>query len=286
MSSFKIKTLRVSLSMGEGLFDNGSNTITIEGLPAMVDISKPGGEDKNKTNIVINGLSLPIMDRLTTLAFRPLQSFLNVITVEAGDRGEKLSTVFSGEITTAFADFNNAPSVSFKIEAMTGAYAAQIASPPISIKGTSAIADLMQKFASEAGYNFKNEGVTGSVQNTILNGSPIEKAQKLKTQTGIEMLIDDRTIIILPNNQSREGNAVFLSDKTGMLGYPTFTNDGISIKAIFNPMFQLGGLIQISSVVPKSSGTWQINKLTHKLEAYQPNSGVWESKLDAVWVQE
>lgn len=285
MSSFTIKTIRIALSMNTGIFDDGSNIITIDGLPVSVDISKPGGEDKNKVSIVIKGLSLSVMDRLTTLSFRPLQSYKNTITVEAGSKGEKLSTVFTGEITTAFADFNSVPSVSFKIEGMTGAYAAQIASAPMSVKGNSSIDSIMKQLAAEAGYSFKNEGVTASIKNTVLNGSPIEKINMLAKQTGIDLFIDDSTVIIMPAGNVRDGNAVLLSDKTGMFGYPTFTNDGVSVKALFNPNFQIGGLVEIKSVVPKASGIWRINKLGHKLAAYQPSGGEWISSLDAVWIE-
>lgn len=295
MASFKIKHLAAVLQMAEGQFDEGGNTITINGNAADISkprlgitasVTKPGGEDKNKLDLVIAGLKLTTMDKLTVLGFRKMQTYNNVITLYAGNVGDQLSMVFAGEITSAHAEFDSRGTAAFRIEALTGYYPALLATSPTSVQGESTIESLMQQFARDAGYNFKNEGVAGSVRNIILSGSPIAKMRSLAAQTGIDMYLDDRTVIIVPRGEPKKGNTVVLSASSGMIGYPSFTNDGINTRCLFNPQLELGGLVKIESIVPKASGIWKISKLDHSLEACFPGAKQWFTTIDAVWIQE
>ena len=72
---------------------------------------------------------------------------------------------------------------------------------------------------------------------------------------------------------------MLLKADTGLLGYPTITQNGVECKAVFNPDFKFAGLIQLETVVPKASGTWRIIKLSHNLTANDPNGGAWESYI-------
>lgn len=294
MGSFNVKHLAVVLQMASGQFGEGGNTVTINGdaagtgpyLGITASVTKPGGKDKNKLDLTITGMKLSTMDRLTVLGFRRLQTYNNVVTLYAGSRGEQLSIVFAGEITTAHAEFANTGVASFKVEALTGYYPALLATSPTSVQGESTIESLMQQFASDAGYSFKNDGVSGSVHDLILSGSPIAKMRTLATQVGIDLYIDDRVVSIAPKAQPKKGNTVVLNPSTGLLGYPAFTNDGITAKCLFNPQLELAGLIKIESIVPKASGIWRISKLEHTLEACFPGASQWFTTIDGVWVQE
>lgn len=283
--SFSIKTIRVTLVMAANLFGD-NNAVVIEGLPVSVKVDKPGGQDLNKLSVTINNMALQKMEQLTILGFRPLQTNNNRIFVEAGVLGEPLDLVFSGEIKTAVPSFSDSGITEFKIEATAGHYPMKIASSPVSVKGEAKVEELMNQFAQEAGYAFKNEGVTVSVKNSIFKGSPVFKARTLARQVGIELLIDDHKFIIMPKGGHREGKAPKLSRESGLLGYPSFTNDGIDARSIYDSRLDSGGLVEIESIVPKSSGMWKIVKLSHDLEAYKPESAKWESSFSGTWVQE
>ena len=221
---------------------------------------------------------------MTFLAFQPLQSLKNLITIEAGEQGKTLATVFKGEITSAYADYGSVPDVEFKIEALSGGYAAQIGAKPISVKGNAKAADLIKQFAKEIGYTFKNEGVAASVRNAVFNGSPIEKARSVADEVGAELLIDDDSMILMPYDKPRSGGAVLLTPETGLIGYPSFTSDGISFSCFFNPNLKQGGQVKIESIVPRASGYWKITKLSHKLTAYRTGGGSWYSSVDAAYI--
>ena len=133
---------------------------------------------------------------------------------------------------SAWADFNGAPDVEMKFEAMTGGYAALIAQSPVSSSGTATAADLCGQFAKEAGFSFVNQGIDASIANSVYSGSPLEKAQAVAKQVGADLIIDDDKMTLLPRGESlRGGSVVLLSPETGMIGYPTFTNNGIIVKS-------------------------------------------------------
>lgn len=286
MGSFTNKTIQVVMAMAEGVFQNGANQITVEGLPTTVDIQKQGGDERPSCTVTIGNLNIDVVKQLTTLSFRPLQRFKNQITVNAGEVGKQLQTIFIGDFENAYGEFQNAPTMNLMVKAIAAQHGALMATPATSVDGTEQVAKLMEQWAVEAGCTLENKGVNVSVKNAVYRGSPVDKAKTLARDVGIDLIIDDGKFIITPNGQVVDGNAVLIDPKHGLLGYPAFSNDGIEFNMIFDPNVKIGGLVKIESVVPRASGIWKVTKITTKLEAYVPNGGSWNSSVSATWVQE
>jgi hypothetical protein len=281
----KLKTIKTTIILGEGQFADGDNTKIIEGLATNVDIQKNGQPDKHTAKVSIAGIKLEDMEQMTFLAFRPLQKRKNKILIEAGNQGEELSMVFKGDIVSSFPEFSNAPDVTFEIEAITAGWSYQIADSPTSVDGEANAADLVKQFAREAGFAFVNNGITAVVRNTTYNGSPVQKAQQVAAEINAELLIDDDTFTLQPWGLPR-GDAVLLNPSCGLIGYPSFTSDGVSVRCFFDSKLQLGGQVKIESIVPKASGYWKITRLSHSLSAYTSGGGEWSSSFDAIWLKE
>ena len=284
MASYNIKTLRAEIQLGTGSFQGTSkNTYTIEGLAMSAKIEKVGLPDLSKCELSIKGMKYEVMEQLTVLGFRKLTSAKNLLTLYGGTVGETLPVLFSGDITKAVADFKNAPDVVFQINATTGAYSVKKAAPPLSIQGDAAAADLAQRWAAEMGYSFKNAGVVTRVANCVFNGSPMQKLRMLAEQYHIDTIIDDGEVIIQPRGNVRKtGTIPYLTEQSGLAGYPAFTDKGIQLVALYNPDFKRGGLIRVKSIVPRASGEWKIVKLTHSVSAYSKNAE-WFSEIEATW---
>ena len=277
--SFSKKQIRIGLALYK---DEQKRTLVYEGVETHVSIEKPGEPDQNKATVEMFNLSMDAMRDMTTLSFRPLQTKKNLIVIFAGDETEGMSLCFAGEIDTAYADFSGAPTIKMHIEAAAGSYPSLKASPPIAVKGSQSAASLIEQFAKESGYTFLNNGVSASVKNAVLNGSPVQKMRAVAGMVGCELLIDDNVVKIQPYDKGLdEGNAVLMSKDSGMLGYPTFTSEGISLKCLYNPDLQLGGMIEVDTVVPGAKGTWKITKLSHSLVANATSPGDWFSSIEA-----
>lgn len=277
--SFTKKQIRVGMALYKG---EQKRTLVYEGVETHVSIEKPGEPDENKAIIEMYNLSMDAMRDMTTLSFKPLQSKKNLVVIFAGDETEGMIQCFAGEIQTAYADFSGAPTIKMHIEAAAGSYPSLKASPPIAVKGSQTAASLIEQFAKESGYTFVNNGVTSSVKNAVLNGDPITKMKTVAHMVGCEIIIDDNVVKIQPYNKGLdEGNAVLMSKDSGMLGYPTFTSEGIKLRALYNPDLQLGGMVEVKTVVPGAEGTWKITKLSHSLVANSNAPADWFSEVEA-----
>ena len=278
---FSVKTVRITIQLRKGEFDGGGNTVIIEGLPVSVTVTKQGGEAKNKASVTVDNLKLETATQLTTLAFKRLETYNNVIQIDAGSQGAELSTIFIGEITSAVPVMGD-NKLSLKIEALAGYYPALIPSTPTSVQENTTVEKLMKQFADEAGYSFENKGITASIANSVFVGSPVEKAKTLARQADVDLLIDDNKFTIQPFEAPKEGQIPLLSKGTGLIDYPSFSNEGINCKSVFNDKLKVGSYFKLESVLPHASGEWQITKVEHRLEAYTPNSGTWESDVTGV----
>lgn len=277
--SYTRKQLKIELTLYK---DEQVRKLTYMGVETHVSIEKPGEPDQNKATVELYNIAMDAMRDITTLAFKPLQNKNNEIAIFAGDEESGLSQCFAGEIQTAYADFSGAPTVSMHIEAAAGSYAALKASPPIAVDGSQSAESLIESFAKESGYAFRNNGVSAQVKNCVLNGSPIQKMRAVANMVGCELIIDDKVVTIQPFERGLdEGNAVLMSKDAGMLGYPAFTNDGIHLRCLYNPDLRLGGMVEVQSVVPGAEGTWKITKLSHSLVANSNAPEDWFSEVEA-----
>lgn len=281
-ATFTKKAIETRITLKAGSFGGRGNQKILRGLGTDVTITKAGLPDKNTCTVKLYNLAYADMEQLTTLGPGQGEKHKNLITICAGsDDKTDLPVAFAGEIDSIAADYTGAPDICTVIKASTGSYPALIANKPMCIRGTAPVADVIGSLAAQCGYTFKNEGVTAQLRNSVLNGSPLQQAHQAAEEAGAQLIVDDYQMILLPANGCREGLAVLLTPETGLLGYPTFDNQGIKVKAIYNPNFQFNGMIEVSSIVPRATGTWKINKITHSLTAYRPTGGFWHSELEA-----
>lgn len=283
---FHQRRLEVRLTLHSGTFANGQNTKVINALAINCSIQKLGPPDFAKADVTIRGMSLEDMEQLTTLAFWPLYTWRNYVNIFAGDDINGLTQVFAGSIVWANADFSSSPEVSFKLHAEVGFWGRVTAQGPNVINGSQDAASFISSQAAKAGLAFTNEGCSSTLsKGSVFNGSPIEQARQAAEQIGAELIIDDDEMILLPEGGRREGQMFLLSENSGLLGYPSISQQGVECRAIFNPNFQFARCFELQTVVPKATGIWRIIKLTHKLSANDPKDGSWESQLTGYYPQ-
>ena len=283
-TSFLKRKLKILLTLQKGSFKGGEgNAYEISDLAMSVRVEKTGAPDFGKASAVIYGLPLDVMEQLSTLCMHPLYVRRNYINIYAGDEYNGYNQIYAGTITKASGDFNSAPDIKFNIESQIGFFGAVTAQGANVISGSQSASTFIEQQAKKIGFTFKNEGVTGTVKNAVFEGSPIEQARQCAKQIGAELILDDETMILVSNGASRKGNAVLLNANSGLLGYPTMTQNGIEIRAIFNPNFRFAGLIKLETLVPKCSGAWRIVKMSHTLDSNLPSGGNWEIQITAYY---
>lgn len=260
--------------------ENGKNEMTLSGLRTSVTVVKAGGFAQGELNLRLFGLSLSLMNQLSTLGRLPMAGRNNTISVRAGDEGGVLSVVYSGTITHAWADFRGAPDVAFHILALAGMSAALTAAPPSSYPGAADVAVIIESIAKRAGYRFENHGVSVQLSNPYYPGSLLDQMKSCAEDAGIDFAVDDGAVIITPRGAPRGIQVPLVSAETGMIGYPEFTRSGIALSCIYNPNVRLLGLIDVKSILTPACGRWRIYSMAHQLDSEAPN-GHWITSFSA-----
>ena len=287
-SSFTKKSLQVTLVLGTGtLGADLGNALTVEGLRSLLKVDKCGHPSKNRGQLKIYGLTPDHMNAFTTPAFHPLavrRNLLKVVAVETDEMGNrKESTAFAGEISSAYACYQEAPDLYFHVEAISGYYPALVPNAPRSYPGPAAVQQVMGELADAMNYAFENNGVDQQIETPYLWGSPFQQAGQLADMAGIEFGVDDDTLFIAPHGVQRKGEAPLISKDTGLKGYPIFDKRGLRFDCLYTPGIILGGGIKVESAVPNANRLWRVIALKHNLDAIH-DGGQWLSRVEASYL--
>ena len=278
-TTYTQKDIAVTVAM------DGQEAITFKDFAVSVSIDKSGCPAYPKASVVLKGLSLNTMERLTHLGFKSFSLKRNKINISAGEKGKTLSVVFKGEIVNAWADFNAAPSPVFKIEANCGLFPALIPQPPISVNGNQTVTGLIDQITKEIGYTLENNDLTASIKDCIIDGDPVTKMRRIADAVGVDLIFDDEKVVLIKNHGTRktQGSVPLINATNGMIGYPTFTNNGINVSTFFRPDLRIGANFKLETIVPRASGTWKITGLRHELCANDPGSQSWKTNITAIY---
>ena len=277
-------------------------TFSVSGLRASVHIEKAGSLANNFTDITIYGLTLSQMNNFSTFGLQLATGtlFRNTVQINAGDSVNGMSLCYIGDIIAAYADLNSMPNVGFKIQAQTSYYDTVAAADPTTYNSASVkISDIMNTLAGKLAAG--NVTVENTLQQDVVlrfpykAGSLLTQIREFALEAGIQANIDDNVLVLSTPKTNRQGSTVMLSKTSGMIGSPTYNQNGVLVRCIFNPQLKFQGLVQIaSSLLSPSSqasaflpanGTWLIYAINHTLESMTPN-GKWESTLQCSNTQE
>lgn len=81
----------------------------------------------------------------------------------------------------------------------------------------------------------------------VLYGSSKNYLRQLANSTQSNWSIQDGKMIFIPIKSYLPGQVVVLTSKTGMIGRPEQTNEGINVKCLINPLLKIGGRVQVDN---------------------------------------
>lgn len=284
-SGFTEKLIELTITLGTGNFgaDLG-DTVTISNARILADLEYAGGETMGEAKIRVYGMSQQLMNQLTTIGqINRAIRVKNTVSVAAGDvNGMQLC--FFGVIVDAYAEYNGAPDVPFVIEAAAGM---DIAVKPVgatSYKGKVAVTQIMGDLATEAGLAFEPNNVDVSLVNPYFPGTTLNKIKACARAAGIEFVIDRGTLAIWTLGQSRQGEIPLISVDSGMVGYPTLSSKGMTLRSVFNFNIKFGADVEVQSSVQMANGQWHVFKVSHNISSQMPD-GPWFSTIEVYRVE-
>ncbi len=285
MSSFEKKVLRLTFTLATGNFGaSNANRLTIDGLRTACNISNAGGQAMGVASGHIYGMRQSDMNQLTMLAWKPFDVQRNTITIEAGDIGTTLTTVFQGTILNAWTDYHASPDVFFYFDAQAQYYDQINPVPPLSFEGSAGAASMMEVLAKSMGLAFENNGVTAQLANAYYPGTAIDQARAIARDANLDLYIENSVMAIAPKGVPRVGLVPIINSNSGLVGYPTFDKNGITFSSVFNPAIRFGGQVEMQSDVIPANGKWWANSIGHRLEANRPD-GAWFTDVKATSFQ-
>jgi hypothetical protein len=265
-TSFIQRKLDFTFTLNNGTFTGtGSNTVTVSGLRASVTVTRVGAAEMNQATASIYGLTLDMM---------------NGVEIYAGDDQSGMGLVFSGTINNAWANLESAPDASLDITAQTGLADAIAAISPASYQQGADVATIIRGIASQMNpaRALENNGVSVFLSNAYFPGTATQQISEAAEAAHILWEDDGKTIAIWPVGGSRGGVVPLISAETGMIGYPKFTDRGVDVLSLFNPNINLGGKVQVKSIIRGASGTWRTHGLVHTLQSQTPG-GSWATAI-------
>jgi hypothetical protein len=266
-------------------FDNGQNTVSLTNFRTSVRVQHAGVPSGSKAQILVYGLTPSLMNQLSTLGIVYSLVPHNTLSIRAGDAISGLSTIFVGTVYSATPDFNRAPDCPFSFECIAGDINQVAPATASSYPQATDVSTVMSSLAQRMGYGFENNGINIKLPPSYFPGTIMDQVQAVADAANIIAKIvpgalGQSVLAIWPKDGSRSSlkTVPLISPGTGMIGYPSYSAIGLTVKTLFNPQVSLGGLIQIQSSLPKATGTWVVLDLNYELDSQVPD-GAWSTTM-------
>jgi hypothetical protein len=277
--TFVRREINLAFVLGEGSFGEGdSNAVEITGLRTSAQITRAGGVSMSSLNLRVWGMPLDVMQKLSVLNILALQQYRrNVVTVTAGDAENGFGVVFSGEIKEAWVDAENSPDVCFTLTAFEGMTDKVRPVAPNSFKGSASVDVLMGSIARQMQppRTFENNGVDVTLDNVYLPGTLDAQVRKIADAAQCVVYMDSAVLAIWPVGSARGGAILELSAANGLVGYPQFSQTGVSLTVLYTPSLSYGQKIRLRSTLGSpANGDWIVANVTHNLDSETPG-GQW-----------
>lgn len=262
------KILELTITLGSGTFgEDVGDTVTLSGFRMTADATNPGGDSMGRCQIRVFGLRDDVMNKLTTIgSVNTAIKAKNAVLLAAGDV-DGMTSIFSGTILDAWADYNSSPDVAFNIVAFAGLSAAVKPVGATSYKGGTDVAVIMTDLAAEMGVSLENNGVDVKLTSPYLSGTALTKLRQVAQAANILWTIDRDVLAIWPQTGARAGIIPLISPDSGMVGYPSLSSKGMTVKMLFNPNVRLGGEVEVQSSIPMACGKWRVFNVSHSLSS-------------------
>jgi hypothetical protein len=320
LPSYAQKELRITFTLSNGttfVGEQGGNVLQISKLRASAKITSSGAPAFPTLELSVWGMRQADMNALSALTQFVTGISRNNVQVEANTGiGGGWSTVFAGQIVSAYIDYSGIPDVVMRV---TGQYlyfdALNPATPTPYTQGTP-VANVVSAIAAKLGCFFENNGVTAVLDTPYFPGTLVQQLRDAVAHAGIDLYVEPgigqqsaadpnaptagQTIAICNKGSPRQGIPSFnLSKSSGLVGYPTPDSRGyLRVKALYNPAFRFGGPLQISNsdvvldslqkstsgvingtlLNAQANGNWMIAQLYNVLEA-RKYGGEWFSYM-------
>ena len=264
---------QIAITIGGHNLSGLRASVIVEGSGSMVGCNAVGA---------IYGLTLSTMNALTIINVLPNYTSETPISISAGDSSTGVQLIFSGQVLWAAMDGQNQPNVCLRFMANGNGAPNAKTIEPTSYKGKTPASQILQKLSGQAGLSFENNGIKAILNSPYFPGSVGHQIRQCCHHAGVEHIIEKGVLAVWNPGDSRQtGGGVLISPATGMVGYPTFTQNGLVVKSVFRPELGFANQFTVQSDYTPACGTWITTHITHEIECLMPH-GQWFTVVEAM----
>lgn len=274
--AFVERVISLTFTKVGGTFaETGVSTFTVEGLRVQCNVFNVGGISVGAANLRVLGLTREQLNDLSGLNSGFMVQRMIQLDIRAGDAGSPLQLIFSGQMNVGQIDMSGQPDSALVIVAAAGMIASMTPANPTSYPASASHLDVLADLAKRAGLAFEPNGPPKTLATMYVFGSYRDQMLRVADAANVNIAIIDNTLVVWPRRGFRGTNSVpIISPESGLVGYPSYSDNGIGITTLFNPFLRLGQLFDVKSSLPFACGRWIAFGVKHDLESQTPN-GKW-----------
>ena len=283
-SPFAVRKINLTFQLGTGNYGTSTATpVTYTGLRVVAKIEFTTTPDNASATILVYGLTLSDMNALTQagLVWRTRD---NLVTLQAGDDLIGMATVFRGLMLEAYPEISQ-PDSPLHIEAIPSSLFQLKPVVTSTFPGAASAATVFGTLAKGAGLTLENNGVNAVLSNPYFWGTSWQQILSAGRAANAFVFVDTvaGVLAIWPKDGSRAGAALQVSPATGMIGYPNFQANQVTVHQLFAPnnLPAVGKTMQITSQIPAATGKFTITSVNFDLASQLPD-GPWEQTIVGV----
>lgn len=281
MDTFKKRKIDVTIyQKGGGTASEApSDPVTLTGYRCNLIYQQYNTTSQGRLDMVIYGMPMEMMNRLTQIGMVRNVVYNNPIIVTAGSEGEPLRTVYRGCILEATSNFDGMPDVSMFITALSMLPSAIAPSVPRSYKGAVDVATVLQDIAASMGVTYSGPQKMGiSLSSPYFSGTDYDQFVACVRASNVNAVIVNGTMEVWPSGGFVPSDPILISPQTGLVGYPSFSRNGVLLRTLFNSNVRLGHQVRVESSLTPACGLWNVFCIRHELSSETPN-GPWFTQI-------
>lgn len=186
-----------------------------------------------------------------------------ILTVEAGRKSYGTSLLFIGNITTSAV--TQPPDIGLVLNALTG-YANTGRNVAVNMGSQTPLSVIAERAALDNNLSLNFQAQDKTIENYGFTGGAAQHVEKLSEAGGVDVFVDNNTLIVKDVGQPIQNSVRILNKYTGMIGIPEITERGIRVKMLFDNTTTIGGQLDITSELnPAINGSYVITNLSYEV---------------------
>ncbi|NNS07346.1 hypothetical protein [Erwinia sp. JH02] len=277
------KTLRYDFSVKPGDFDGrGNDKLSLNEVKSNFHVGSYGNVSGTNAEITIFGLSADLLSVLSGKGLGVFAPIGNIgVEVYAGK-----TKMFSGGIFASYANMNAQPETALIINAVAGLSLRTSSSSAFSFSGDIDVANMLEAICKLSGYAFRSEGVKGiKHSNPYFSGSPMDQIRDICLAHELWYQVIDNVVTVWPYKSTSGTAAITVGPENGLIGYPVFSQGGITFQTQFSPLLSQGRDVNLITSLPNASGLYRLSIVEHYLSSWT-DGGNWHSVCQAFRITE